>query len=399
MTLNWLKKQENFKMIRKFPKLPHGYGCIRFLGTGRTKPYAVHLPEKNAKRPPALCYVSDWFIGFAVLTAWHAGVYYPGLEDEIYRSTRSDVNGNDLEALCRRIIRDYGRMNHKKHGCTVGEVYELYLDWKYGESAAKQLSSDSKAATEAAFELIKPYHSRLLDDVTIQEWQDRVNKIGKQYSRSTVRNVVGLIKNLYNYAVPRELCRKDFGRYVVMPKTKPEVHYEPFTDEELQVLWSKREDPVVKMILVMCYSGFRVSAYVQPDFETNLEEGYFKGGIKTESGRNRIVPIHSAIRPLVESMMVDGTPVWFAGKSVSQFRRDMKAALRRLGIKEKSPHSCRHTFSRLCESYGVREADRKRMLGHSFGNDITNGVYGHRTLEELRVEIEKIKVPEITHER
>lgn len=34
--------------------------------------------------------------------------------------------------------------------------------------------------------------------------------------------------------------------------------------------------------------------------------------------------------------------------------------------------------------------DRKRMLGHSFGNDITNAVYGHRTLEELRTEIEKI---------
>ena len=34
------------------------------------------------------------------------------------------------------------------------------------------------------------------------------------------------------------------------------------------------------------------------------------------------------------------------------------------------------------------------MLGHSFGNDITNGVYGHQTLEELRTEIEKIRVPE-----
>ena len=50
------------------------------------------------------------------------------------------------------------------------------------------------------------------------------------------------------------------------------------------------------MILVMCYSGFRVSAFVQKDFEVNLEEGYFRGGIKTESGRNRTVPIHSAIR-------------------------------------------------------------------------------------------------------
>ena len=74
------------------------------------------------------------------------------------------------------------------------------------------------------------------------------------------------------------------------------------TDEELKILWSRREDPVVKMILVMCYSGFRVSAYVQKDFVVNLEEGYFRGGIKTESGRNRVVPIHSAIRPLLESM-------------------------------------------------------------------------------------------------
>ena len=381
-------------MRRMFPRLPHGYGSIRFLGGGRSKPYAVHLPEKNAERPKAICYVSDWFIGFAVLTAWHAGVYYPGLEDEIYRSTRPEVTGNNPEELCKRIIKDYSRMNHRRHGSTVAEVYELYLDWKYGENAAKQLSSDSRAATEAAFELLRPYHSRLMDDVTIQEWQDRVNRIGKQYSRSTVRNVVGLIKNLYGYAVPRELCRKDFGRYVIMPKTKPEVHYVPFTDEELKVLWSKREDPVVKMILVMCYSGFRVSAYVQKDFEVNLEEGYFKGGIKTDSGRNRIVPIHSAIRPLVESMMEGERPVFFAGKSISQFRRDMKSTLRKLGLPERTPHSCRHTFSRLCESYAVREADRKRMLGHSFGNDITNGVYGHRTLEELRTEIENIRVLE-----
>ena len=34
------------------------------------------------------------------------------------------------------------------------------------------------------------------------------------------------------------------------------------------------------------------------------------------------------------------------------------------------------------------------MLGHSFGNDITNGVYGHQTLEELRMEIEKTGVLE-----
>lgn len=56
-----------------------------------------------------------------------------------------------------------------------------------------------------------------------------------------------------------------------------------------------------------------------------------------------------------------------------------------------TPHSCRHTFSRLCESYGVNEADRKRMMGRSLLNDVTNGVYGHRSVIELARELEKIE--------
>ena len=55
------------------------------------------------------------------------------------------------------------------------------------------------------------------------------------------------------------------------------------------------------------------------------------------------------------------------------------------GSPKHTPHDCRHTFSALCEKYSVRE------------NDITNAVYGHRTLEELRSEIEKIKVPFVTN--
>lgn len=68
----------------------------------------------------------------------------------------------------------------------------------------------------------------------------------------------------------------------------------------------------------------------------------------------------------------------------------MYSTLEELGIKKHTPHDCRHTFSALCEKYGVNENDRKRMMGHSFGSDITNGIYGHRTTEELRTEIEKI---------
>ena len=67
----------------------------------------------------------------------------------------------------------------------------------------------------------------------------------------------------------------------------------------------------------------------------------------------------------------------------------MYSVLQEIGIERHTPHDCRHTFSALCEKYKVSENDRKRMLGHAL--DLTNGVYGHRTIEELREEIEKIK--------
>ena len=106
-----------------------------------------------------------------------------------------------------------------------------------------------------------------------------------------------------------------------------------------------------------------------------------------------MVPIHSTIMPLVRQVIFEGRG-YYCGYSVSWFRILFGRKLLELGIdhekRHHTTHSCRHTFSRLCESHGVREADRKRMMGHSFREDITNGVYGHRTVEELRAEIEKI---------
>lgn len=58
-----------------------------------------------------------------------------------------------------------------------------------------------------------------------------------------------------------------------------------------------------------------------------------------------------------------------------------------------TPHSCRHTFNRMLEQVAVGEADRKRLMGHSLKQDLLNGTYGHRGIEELRSEIEKLNGP------
>lgn len=55
-----------------------------------------------------------------------------------------------------------------------------------------------------------------------------------------------------------------------------------------------------------------------------------------------------------------------------------------------TPHDTRHTFITKAKESGVDEYILKLIVGHAI-DDITEKVYTHRTLDELKQEIEKIK--------
>lgn len=197
-----------------------------------------------------------------------------------------------------------------------------------------------------------------------------------------------LFNQMYAYADIYDLCDKDYSKHVKVNMQDDTKHGKTFTEKELEILWRHKKNEVIEFLLIMCYSGYRISAYKTMD--AHLQERYFLGGVKTAAGKNRIVPIHSAILPLVLKR-VKHSGALFTG-STGTFRQKMYNTLDELGIDRQTPHDCCHIFSALCEKYKVHENDRKRMLGHSFAGDITNQVYGHREIEDLRAEIEKIKV-------
>lgn len=379
---------------KKHPKLPSGWGSIRYLGNGRRNCYAVHPPATECAekgyyiKPKAICYVQDWYVGFAVLNAWRAGTYKPG--DEVALAKMAVTDTAALDGIIGRILKDAAISRPEdRNRKTFAEVYADFCEWKFGEHAKKKLSQSTRNSMAAAYKNLSPLHNMPFEDIRLDDMQRILDQC--PLAESSVELMVTLLRQMYGYAEARELCAKDYSRHLVMPDKKGDEHGVPFTDQDLETLWLHADDKTVEMILVMCYSGFRISAYLS--MEVNLEEWYFRGGIKTRSGKDRIVPVHSSIMTLVRRRMDrDGTML---GCTPATFGSRMKKALAALGIEEHTPHDCRHTFSTLCEKYGVNERDRKRMLGHSFGNDITNGIYGHRSLEDLRSEIEKIKAPEI----
>ena len=95
-----------------------------------------------------------------------------------------------------------------------------------------------------------------------------------------------------------DLCEKDYSIFIEITQEDDDEHGTPFNDSDLKKLWDTKENDVSEMLLIMCYSGFRITEY--RSLEVNLEEKYFYGGIKTTAGKNRMVPIHTAIFPLVE---------------------------------------------------------------------------------------------------
>jgi integrase len=62
--------------------------------------------------------------------------------------------------------------------------------------------------------------------------------------------------------------------------------------------------------------------------------------------------------------------------------------MNKLGMDHK-PHDTRHTFITLGKEYNINEYILKLLVGHAI-EDITEKVYTHRTLEQLKAEIEKI---------
>lgn len=385
---------------KKYPKLPNSFGSIRYLGKGRRNCYAVHPPatiDATGKviRPPAICYVDDYLKGFAVLTAYKAGTYKPGMEKELEITPTTDT-----DALVSRILSDYNTFKGAEekypetHKLTFSEVYEQFYAWKFPDGTKASYSSMESYRT--AYSNCKTLYNHTFEDLKAPDLQDVIDECTLKKQSKAI--ILTLFKQMYKYAIYSEIVSENKALYVKVNANNDTEHGTPFSDQELQILWNNADDPEVQLILIMCYSGWRIGEVLK--LATNLEDKCFQGGIKTKAGKNRIVPIHPAVYRFVEQKVLTQ-----GGKlCVCTQQHHRKAlfypTLERLGIvgnPKHTPHDCRHTFSTLCERYGVRENDRKRMLGHSFGNDVTNAVYGHRTLEELREEIEKIKVPFVTN--
>lgn len=371
---------------RKRMRLPNGFGQITELKNRRLrKPFRAMVtvgknefgkPIQKLLKPEA--YFETYNQAYEALVEYNKNPY--DLDDDI-----------TIEELYNRWTEEY----FKK--IKTASQRPIRASWAYCRSIYKMRAKD-----------LRPRHIKeVMENGTAE-----VRGVVKHASADTKSRIKSMFNLMYDYALEYELVNINYARAFDVPDEvlaeqkksyKPHI---PFTYPEMQLLWENINFPYVNVVLLQCYSGWRPQELgnLLVD-DVDLNKWVFKGGMKTESGTDRTVPIHEDIRPIVKKLYdqalslgseyliccPDGTTHCNSTKFTYDKYKTRFATIRgALNLNsEHRPHDCRSTFATMCKSAHVDEYAIKYMMGHKI-SDITESIYTRRTHVWLHEEIKKI---------
>ena len=345
---------------------PNGYGSVVKLSGKRRNPFEVRVNTRMDER------------------------YYP-VYDVLGRfETREDA----LIALA-----EYNRSPYSvtDRNMTFSQLYERFYQDKYKKSG-RTYSKSTISCTKAAYRHCEPLYGISYAKLRTDDFRSILAKqdgSGNPLSHATQEHVKNLFSQMDKFALQNDIIEKGYASFATITVSEDDEPGLPFTAAELETLWANRDKPWVDSVLIYIYSGWRVSELIlMPVQNINLESGTFQGGLKTNAGKNRIVPIHSKIREMVEKRLSDhGSALFMSGNkpiSVSSYLKLFKKTLASIGITTyHTPHDCRHTFTSLLDSAGANQVCIDRRIGHA-SKSLTMKTYTHKDIEELRNAIELI---------
>ena len=238
-------------------KLPNRYGTITKLSGNRHKPWIVREGLSGHQRP----------IGYAT-TKEEALILLAQ-----YNKTPWDIDKNKI---------------------TLQELFNLWL-----EKRANKLGLSNQASLKAAYNHCMSLKDLKYNQIKAYQMQDTIDLCGLSYStQSAIKNLWG---HLDRFAMELDIVTKCYSN-LLTSSSIPETTKEIFTDEEVSSLWENISMPWVDSILFFLYTGFRISEMINLKIaDVNIEDQILTGGVKTEAGKNRVIPIHSKIQNIVQS--------------------------------------------------------------------------------------------------
>ncbi len=275
-------------------------------------------------------------------------------------------------------------LNQSRQSLTLKQVYEMWLP-----SHSKSVSSNTINNYGSAFAHLVSIHNVRIQDITYLQLQaiiDHMLSIGLSYS--SCKKVRTLISQLFDYAIINGWCTTNYAKFLNLGHNKPVRPHKPFTTQAINRLW-RLGSPLNNIPLILLYTGMRASELINLKArDINRKQRTIRiTSAKTKSGI-RTIPIHERIWPIIERRL-NTIYVVQECRTYSSLSREFDKAMKAINAKH-TTHDCRHTFATRLDNEGANYNAKRLLLGHASGN-VTDGVYTHKSLGQLRKAIRLLK--------
>lgn len=377
-------KSKSSRKYNKRKRLPNGFGQISELkGRNLRNPFRAMITVSKDEKGKPICEL---------------------LKPIAYFSTYNDAYAALLE---------YNKNPYDLDKAIT--VKDLYDRWSKGYFCS--LSSDSSVrGIETSWRYCSAIYDMRVSEIRarhIKGCMEEGTRVIYGKERKPTAHMKARIKSMFNmmldYALEYELVDKNYARTfnisddIAKETNVTKKKHITFTDEEMNILWDNINVPFVDLIVIQCYSGWRPQEMGLIELaNVDLENWTFYGGIKTDAGIDRTVPIHTKIRELVqyrydEAVSLKSKYLFNVTDSnglkltYKKYSWRFSKAIEELNLNpEHRAHDPRKQFVSMAKKYGVDEYAIKYMVGHVI-TDITEKVYTNRDDAWLSFEIEKIK--------
>ena len=333
-------------------RLPNSFGSIVKLGGNRRRPFAARITTHWAKGETQ----KYKYLG-----------YYATRKEAMIALSEYNKNPYDLDA----------------NSITFAEIFDRWCKEQEGKMTQKNLS-----AYKSAYKNTTAIQNMKFIDIRKTHLQSVIDEITKGVSTQT--KVKHLFGKLYRYALENDIVDKNYAEFVTIPTVEKREERKPFTDEEIEMLWSKSgENEYIEIALILIYSGWRIQELLEITNE-NVTDEYMMGGKKTKAGKDRKVPIADKIRPLIEKRRSGEFLIEEDGKAIPYytFYRRWTKLMKELKL-DHIIHDTRHTTATLLARVNTPLLISQKILGHAPQN-VTENVYVHTNVSEMAEWINKI---------
>ncbi|MEE0811033.1 tyrosine-type recombinase/integrase [Blautia sp.] len=300
-----------------------------------------------------------------------------------------------------------------KETTTIEQLYE-----RWSKEYFEELTDESSVRTiRAAWQYVPPvFRMQNAVKMTPQGIKDMINNDAQRTddkgkiikaSDGTKSRMKSMFNLMYDYAVLATLVQYNPARQFVLKGIQNKIERKrkdkvPFTHAHEAELWDDIEFGYTRMVLINIYSGWRPEELLElSKDDINLEQMTMTGGMKTDAGFNRTIPIHPKIADLViyyynkssgSLLFYDYDGSKPSTMTYDKYRGRFKKILARHGWQDVYSPSCpRHTFSTRAKEARMDDLARKKIMGHEI-SDVTDKHYTHLNMQEfLMTEITKIK--------